>query len=48
MKVIGAFEKIGYNGSFTYEVSMGKFGYTLKDLKENYDMLFEKYNELKK
>ena len=47
MKVIGAFEKVGYNGSFTYEVGLKKYGYTLKDIKENYDMLFEKYNQSK-
>lgn len=47
MKVIGAFEKIGYNGSFTYEVGIKKYGYTLKDIKDNYDMLFEKYNQSK-
>ncbi len=47
MKVIGAFEKVGYNGSFTYEVSTKKYGYTLKDIKDNYDMLFEKYNQSK-
>ena len=47
MKVIGAFEKVNYNGSFTYEVSTKKYGYTLKDIKENFDMLFEKYNQSK-
>ena len=47
MKVLGAFEKIGYNGSFTYEVSIGEKGYTLKEIKENYDMLFNNYNQLK-
>ena len=47
MKVLSAFEKVNYNGSFTYEVSMNKYGYTLKDGKENFDMLFEKYNQSK-
>lgn len=47
MKVLSALEKVGYNGSFTYEVSTKKYGYTLKDIKDNYDMLFEKYNQSK-
>lgn len=47
MKVLNALEKVGYEGSFTYEVSCGKYGYTLKDLKDNYDMLFENYNKRK-
>ncbi len=45
MKVIGALEKIGFKNAFNYEVSIGpRYGYTFKDVKENYDKLFEMYN----
>ena len=47
ISLMGALEKVNYNGSFTYEVSTKKYGYTLKDIKENFDMLFEKYNQSK-
>ena len=46
-KIIGALEQIGYKGSFNYEVSMGKHGYTYKQLVENYEKLFEEYNKHK-
>ena len=39
MAAIAAFEKIGYNGVFNYEV-----GASLPDIKENYEGLFNKYN----
>lgn len=40
-KVIGALESVGYEGVFNYELN-GR--YTLKDIKENYDKLFNDYN----
>ena len=43
-KIIGALEKIGYKGAFNYEVNMGRYGYTYKQLIENYEKLFEEYN----
>lgn len=45
MKIIGALEKIGYNGAFTYEVYREKYGYTYADIRENYEKLFEEYNK---
>ena len=42
MELIGNLEKIGYTGVFNYEL-----GYSAKEIKENYDWLFEKYNKLK-
>lgn len=48
MKAIACLDEIGYDGIFNYEVSAGKYGYTIKDLKDNYDKLFAQYNELKK
>lgn len=48
MKVIGALETIGYDGAFTYEVTMSVGGYvlcTIEDIKNNYDQLFENYNK---
>lgn len=44
MKVIGALEKIGYNGVFNYELDMKKFGYSYADVKRNHEELFEAYN----
>ncbi len=44
-KIIGALEKIGYTGAFNYEVSVAKYGYTYKQLVENYEKLFEEYNK---
>lgn len=46
MKVIGALEKVGYQNSFTYEVALQKYGYTYKDVKANYDRLFDQYNSM--
>lgn len=46
-KIIGALEKIGYKGAFNYEVNMGRYGYTYKQLIENYEKLFEEYNKSK-
>ena len=48
MAFIGALEKIGYNGVFKYEVSIGRYGHTLQDLLDNKKALFDKYNSLKK
>ncbi len=44
--VIGALEKVGYNGSFTYEVA-ARHGHTYKEIRENYEKLFEDYNKSK-
>lgn len=47
MNVIGALEKIGYDGAFNYEVRMSVGGYvlyTLEDIKNNHTQLFENYN----
>lgn len=41
MKVIGALEKVGYKGSFTYELTDN---YAYEQMKENYDYLFATYN----
>lgn len=46
MKVIGALEKVGYQGVFNYEVSMSGYGYTYNELKDNYVKLFEQYNNV--
>ena len=40
--LLGAFEKIGYEGAFNYELSA-----PLSDIKENYEMLFAAYNATK-
>lgn len=45
INIIGALEKIGYNGVFNYEVDMNKFGYSFEDIKHNYEKLFEEYNK---
>ena len=47
-KVIGALEQIGFSGAFNYELRMNKFGYTYKQVVENYEKLFEEYNKSKK
>lgn len=41
-KVIGALEKIGYNGVFNYELCSN---YDYEQIKENYDKLFNEYNK---
>lgn len=46
MKIIGALEKVGYQGPFLYEAYMEKFGYTYADIRKNYEMLFEEYNKI--
>lgn len=48
MKVLGALEKVGFKNAFTYELYMKKYGYTFKQIKQNYDELFDEYNSLKK
>ena len=48
MNVIGALEKVGYNGVFNYEVTRAWPAHircTLREIKENYDYLFEMYNQ---
>lgn len=45
MKVIGALEKVGYQGVFNYEVSMKEYGYTYKQMKDNYTKLFADFNK---
>ena len=45
MEIINALEKIGYEGAFTYELYQDKFGYTYGQIRENYEMLFEEYNQ---
>jgi sugar phosphate isomerase/epimerase len=50
MKVLAAFEEIGYNGVFNYEITMSWPNwvfYTYPQLKENYDRLFAEYNQKK-
>lgn len=42
MKVLGALETIGYKNAFNYEIRMN--GYTYKDIKNNYDEMFARYN----
>ena len=46
MKIIGALEKIGYRGMFTYEAEVQKYGYTYAQVRKNYESLFEEYNQL--
>jgi sugar phosphate isomerase/epimerase len=41
-KVIGALEKIGYDGVFNYELCPN---YDFEQIKENYDKLFNAYNK---
>ncbi len=43
MKLIEAFEKSGYNGAFNYEIDFTNA--TNKEIKENYDELFNRYNQ---
>lgn len=43
MKLIGAFENIGYQGVFNYETQAG----SLKEIKENYESLFASYEDEK-
>ncbi len=44
-KVLSALEKVGYNGTFNYELSLDKNGITYKDIKDNFEQLFNEYNE---
>ncbi len=43
-KIIGALEKIGYQGEFTYEIDFGGDKYSIKDVKDNFEKLFAEYN----
>jgi len=43
MKVLKALETIGYQGSFTYELTEN---YAYEQMKENYDLLFAEYQKL--
>ena len=50
MNVIRALECVGYNGVFNYEVIRAWPGHircTLREIKENYEALFEQYNRQK-
>ena len=49
MKIIGALEKIGYQGAFTYEVVKDPNGrpYSFAEIRDNYDQLFEEYNKFR-
>ena len=44
--VLSALEKIGYSGTFNYELNPQKNGVTLKETKQNLDNLFKVYNQL--
>lgn len=46
IEIIGALEKIGYDGAFTYELYQDKYGYTYAEIRENYETLFAEYNKL--
>ena len=45
MRVIGALEKIGYQGMFTYEANVHENGYTYEQVRANYEELFEEYDK---
>lgn len=47
-KIIAALEKIGYEGEFTYEVSIKRRQTPLSEIKKNYETLFSNYNNSKK
>lgn len=46
-KIIGALEKIGYQGEFTYEVGIHKNKFPLSEVRANYEKLFDDYNKSK-
>ena len=46
--IIGALEKIGYQGEFTYEVSLRARKTPISEIRKNYEKLFEDYNNSKK
>lgn len=45
LKLIGALEQVGYNGVFSYELAMKKYGYTYRQIKDNYMKLFDNFNK---
>ena len=45
--IIGALEKVGYNGEFTYEVSIRRRQTPLSEIRANFEKLFENYNNSK-
>ena len=45
--ILSTLEKVGYNGTFNYEVGLAKNGLTPIDVKDNFDKLFSDYNNLK-
>ena len=45
LKLIGALEQVGYHGVFNYELSMKKYGYTYRQIKDNYKKLFDDFNK---
>ena len=47
MKILAAFEQVGYNGAFLYEVEHEKLGLSYADLRKNYEELFDEYNKLR-
>ena len=44
-KVIGALEKVKYQGKFTYEVALERDNVSISQIKENYEKLFAEYNK---
>ena len=46
--IIGALEEIGYQGEFTYEVSLRVRKTPISEIRKNYEKLFEEYNNSKK
>ena len=40
-KIVCALQQVGFNGSFNYELSMGKYGYTYNQVAENYKSLIK-------
>ena len=50
MALLSALEKTGYQGVFNYEITRSLYEYvfyTLQDVKDNYERLFDKYNAWK-
>ena len=44
-KIIGALEKVKYQGKFTYEVAIQRDNVSISQIKENYEKLFSEYNK---
>ena len=43
MQLIGALQQVKYNGVFNYEIAMSEYGYTYRQIKDNYLKLFDVY-----